>query len=87
MKGENEMTTALIVLSEARNRMGFITSGDVATLAADSRTRLQPCLVRCGSCRFIASAQDVAHLVAIIERDGADYVRDVALYSNDGGVR
>lgn len=76
------MPSALTVLNDAKARMGFVTAADVAILASDSRTRLQPCLVRCGSCRFVATAQDVAHLIAIIERDGTDYVRDVALRSN-----
>ena len=59
--------------------LGFITERDVATLAAHDDTRLIRCLVRCGACRFIAPAQDVQHLIAIIEADGRDYVRDVSL--------
>jgi hypothetical protein len=36
-------------------------------------------LVRCGGCRFLCGAQDVAHLIAIITADARDYVRDVSL--------
>ena len=69
---------ALLERLRARNNFGFLTSSDVAELASNPSTRLTQCLVRCGGCRFTAAAQDVAHLIAIIERDGTDYVRDVA---------
>jgi len=61
-----------------RERHGFFLDTDVALLAADPAGRLQPCLVRCGSCRFTCPAQDVAHLIACIEA-GGDYVRDVSI--------
>lgn len=67
------------VLDRVRLSYGFLTDTDVALLAADPRTRLTPCLVRCGSGRFTTPAQDVAHFVAIIERDHVDYVRDVSI--------
>ena len=56
---------------------GFLSPDDVAVLAATDR--LTPLIVRCGSCRFTAPAQDVQHLIDIITSDGRDYVRDVCL--------
>jgi len=61
-----------------RERHGFFLDTDVAALAAHPAGRLQPCLVRCGSCRFTCPAQDVAHLEACIVA-GGDYVRDVSI--------
>jgi hypothetical protein len=69
-------------------RFGFLTVQDVRAVAEDARTRLTLLLVRCQGCRFLAPAQDVAHLVAIIEQSSActcatgghsDGVRDVSL--------
>lgn len=62
----------------ARDAGGFLRDTDVELVAADPTTRLTLLLVRCGGCRFLAPAQDVAHLIAIIERDGTDYIRDVS---------
>ena len=64
-------------------RHSFIRKGDLPEVVTLSR--LEPLLVRCGGCRFTAPAQDVAHLIEIIERDGADYVRDVSFPA--GGAR
>ena len=73
-----------------RERFGFLTSAEVAEIAADPETRLAGLLVRCGSGRFLAPAQDVEHFIGIIERDaerahapgeGNDYVRDVSVPS------
>lgn len=64
-----------------RERMGFLTTEDVAALAGHDRSRLWPVLVRCGGCRFTAPAQDIQHLIDILTREGSDYVRDVALVS------
>jgi hypothetical protein len=63
-----------------RRGYGFITTGDLAELIAISR--LQSCLIRCGSCRMTAAAQDVKHIIDIIEADGRDYVRDVSILIN-----
>jgi hypothetical protein len=54
-----------------------LTTADLPELVAADR--LQLCLVRCNACRFTTYAQDVAHLVAIIEASQKDYVRDVSL--------
>lgn len=54
---------------------GFITKDDLPAIIAENR--LQQCLVRCGGCRFVCPAQDVTHLVEIIDAS-ADYVRDVS---------
>ena len=57
--------------------MGFMGKEDLTELVKLSR--LEPVLVRCGSCRFTAPAQDIQHLIDIIARDKVDYVRDVSL--------
>ena len=49
----------------------------------DLTDRLRPVLVRCGRGRFTCAAQDAEHFIAIIERDGSDYIRDVSLLSSD----
>ncbi len=77
----NTNTNGRAVLDRCRYTLGYLSSIDIATLAGDESTRLTQCLVRCGSCRFLAPAQDVAHLISIIETDGRDYVRDVSLPS------
>ena len=41
--------------------------------------RLQMMLVRCGGGRFVCPAQDVEHFVAIINKEGSDYVRDISI--------
>lgn len=77
----------------ANEQAGFLTiAGDLAVLAADPETRLRAVLVRCGACRFTAPADQAAHLIAIITREGSDYVRDVSLPAGDpayqrGGTR
>lgn len=74
------MTLGQSAIAKARaSRLGFLTESDVATIAADSATRLTPVLVRCGAGRFTAPAQDVRHFIAAIEASGRDYVRDVSL--------
>ena len=60
-----------------RHGYGFLTTADLPELVAADRFQL--CVVRCNACRFSAHAQDVAHLVAIIEASGKDYIRDVSL--------
>ncbi len=76
-------------------RFGFLTSAEVAEIAADPETRLTRLLVRCGGGRFLAPAQDISHFIGIIERDaqraeapgeGNDYIRDVSVPA-DGGRR
>ena len=66
-------------------RQSFIRKGDLPEVVTLSR--LEPLLVRCDGCRFTAPAQDVAHLIEIIERDGADYVRDVSFPASGKGDR
>lgn len=70
------------VIARARRdavRFGCLRETDVALIAGDARTRLTLLLVRCGGGRFLAPANQVKHFTDIIERDGADYVRDVSL--------
>lgn len=67
-----------VIDTAIRERGGFLTEADVRTLAAAPSGRLTPCLVRCGGCRFTAPAQDVAHLIGLVEA-GGDYVRDVSI--------
>lgn len=58
---------------------GFLTDAEVARLAAGEDTRLTQVLVRCGGCRFVAAAQDVARIIAALEAAG-DYVRGFWAY-------
>ena len=58
---------------------GFLTRRDVTMLAGDERARLWQILIRCGGCRLTCAAQDVEHLIAIISKEGTDYVRDIGL--------
>lgn len=67
-----------------RERVGFVNAAETALLAQHADSRLWPLLVRCGGCRFTASAQDVAHLIKCIEA-GGDYVRDVSFPAAAGG--
>ncbi len=70
---------AVIARVRAEAQGGFLREPEVAMLAADPSTRLQPLLVRCGGCRFTAPAQDVLHLIRLVEATGEEYVRDVSL--------
>ena len=63
-----------------RQRHGFLTMSDLADIVGFDR--LRKVLVRCGGCRFVAAAQDAAHLMRCIEA-GGDYVRDVSLPVGD----
>lgn len=56
--------------------MGFLTDTTIHELIAIDR--LCPVLVRCGNVRFVAGAQYIPDLVAMVEASG-DYVRDVSL--------
>lgn len=76
-------TNGVAALAAARTQHGFLTAEQVRAVAADPNTRLHGLLVRCGGCRFTAPAQDIAHLIAIIEASGQDYVRDVSLPATD----
>lgn len=60
-----------------RDRLGFVTEAEVSLLAQHATSRLWQLLVRCGGCRFVAAAQDVAVISAAIAARG-DYVRDVS---------
>ena len=77
-----------IMAQATQERFGFLTSAEVAEIAADPETRLAGLLVRCGCGRFLAPAQDVEHFIGIIGRladleeepgRGGDYVRDVSV--------
>ena len=68
-----------LTLERVRQRGGYLKESEVATIANDPQTRLAQMLVRCGGCRFVCAAQDVAHLIAMIEKTGDDYVRDVSI--------
>jgi len=69
------------ILRRIKEQHGFITDLELKHLA--KQDRLRQCLVRCNNCRFLAAAQDVAHLVAIIDASNKDYVRDVSLPTTD----
>lgn len=72
------------VLEQVRGRFGFLTAAELAIIAADPLYRATTVIVRCGGCRFIAAADQAAHLMAIIGREGSEYVRDVSVYNAQG---
>lgn len=67
-------------------RFGFLTTPELAMIAADRAYRLTLVLVRCGASRFITPADQAKHLIDIITREGTDYVRDVSLYRAQTGT-
>ena len=68
-------------VAHAISSRGFFIANaeELATIVLFDRLALVH--VRCGSCRFTCPAQDVNHLVEIINADpkGRDYVRDISL--------
>lgn len=75
---------AALVARVSEDQCGFLTESDVALLAGHPSSRLTQVLVRCGGCRFVCAAQDVRHLIALVESGSdngrvGDYVRDVSL--------
>lgn len=80
--GPATYSPADLIESVRQNQAGFLTEHDVALLAGHPASRLLQLLVRCDGCRFLCAAQDVRHLVAIVESgsdDGPEFVRDVTL--------
>lgn len=75
------MTLSELLLQTVNENGGFLLSLDVARMA--KLDRLRQLLVRMNGCRFVAAAQDVQHIVDLIESTGKDYVRDVSLPGND----
>lgn len=70
-------------IQRASSRPGmFLTVDDTAALAACPEHRLNMCVVRCGSFRFAAPAQDVGAIVRLIENDPekTTYVRDISIH-------
>ena len=67
-----------LVARVRETRIGFLEASD----ALRSPVTMWPA-ARCGGCRFTVPAQDCAHLIAIITRDGADYVRGVAVVAGE----
>ena len=78
-----------VLMASLRERGGFLRPDDVRALEGPEDTRLVLLLVRCGSGRFLAPAQDVRHFCDIIRAHavatermaapGSDYVRDVSI--------
>jgi len=64
-----------------RTSIGFLTcpEDEAALLHED---HLQPVLVRCGNGRFVCPIQDLSHFREIINKDGRDYIRDIAVQSD-----
>jgi hypothetical protein len=58
---------------------GFVTEKALLAMSKSDEWRLFQVLVRCGSGRFHCPAQDAIHFIAIITKEGSDYVRDVGL--------
>ncbi len=75
------MTTGQHTLDEAATDFGFLNETKVAVVAADPETRLFPLLIRFGCSRCITPANQVAELIATVER-GGDYVRDVSILAS-----
>ena len=60
------------------NNQGFGFLSEEGTARVAEIAPRMPLLVRCGQGgRITTAARDVAHFVAIIEREGSDYIRDV----------
>jgi hypothetical protein len=57
-------------------KFGFVTDEMIEEVATINR--LQMLLVRCGSGRFIAPAQDIKHFISCIDKSGMDHIRDVS---------
>jgi hypothetical protein len=55
---------------------GFLTDADIEFIGKFAPHH--PILVRCGYGRFTCPAQDAAHFIAIITKEGHDYVRDIS---------
>ncbi len=72
------MTTGQHILNEAACDYGFLNETKVAVVAADPATHLIPLLVRFGGFRCVVPANQVAAMIATVER-GGDYVRDVSI--------
>ena len=73
---------AALVARVLQDAGGFLTQSEVALLAGHLSSRLTQLLVRCGGCRFVCAAQDVRHLITLVESgsdDGPEYVRDVSV--------
>lgn len=68
-------------LSDLKTRHGFMSREEVRQLA--DLDRMRQVLVRCGNGRFVTSAQNVLWFVDIVEREGTDYIRDIALLADD----
>ena len=68
-----------VIQTAIKEKCGFITDADLPAVIAEDR--LQMMIVRCGNGRFVCPAQDVAHFIAIIEKEGSDYIRDVSIYT------
>jgi hypothetical protein len=79
------MSLAATLKHVTTEQMGFLRDSDLAIIAREDR--LRQVLIRCGNGRFTCAAQDVAHFIGIIKRDGADYVRDVSLLASDPAFR
>jgi hypothetical protein len=68
-----------VIQTAIKEKCGFITEAQLPAVIAEDR--LQMIIVRCGNGRFVCPAQDVAHFIAIIEKEGSDYIRDVSIYT------
>ena len=68
-------------LCKVRNQGFFLLADDMPHLIACDR--LHQVLVRCNGCRMVVAAQDVEHVLAVVEASKLDYVRDVSLLAGD----
>ena len=66
-----------MTIAEMKNRnYGFIVDEEQLD-AVIAENRLENVLVRCGACRFVTPAQNVKHMMKMVEA-GGDYVRDLS---------
>lgn len=70
------MTRETLIKTLNLTEFGYLNEQNINKLV--ELDRLYPVLVRCDGCRFSAPAQDIVHIITLIEK-GGDYVRDVSL--------
>ena len=58
--------------------LGFLNESTLKDLI--ELDRLAPVLIRCGGCRLQAPAQDIEHIIKMVEKSGLDYIRDISTH-------
>ena len=69
-----------IIQTLLKTKLGFVNDTNIKDVIAENPQQLL--IVRCGGGRFICTADNVEHFVAIIDKKHSeDYVRDVSIYT------